>query len=495
MHHCLLLLVWISFVQALLVDKPPRNEIGNPITIHPNQAPRLPPTIFQEPPTYFKNFHLDSCLAPENLNSESADCQRRRRVFFLSSVWRSRLGLRSLSEWRTHYHLQPLNVAADPTTRTGLGFLRDLGPSPRKLFHLVRSKQLHNLRNVHIRQYDANSEYAYFPDPSASPTDFKLSFVTGKCQYFLDSPLNAHASSAYEPATVLPVSTNFSYSHQSGIPASGLAQELGTLQTSDASHHPSHPIAQDSRNTSTDLSVSGVSQTDQSSGQRPTRSKHVQSGSPRSSPTDASFLSGYATTHVPRSQGHARDNKTSSPLARLRQGAVPTTLAPVPTSGSGVQPTYVSPLQSSHPLATIRNETVHDSTSSADPFQDLPATHSHPRVKRSPAHTFKTMIAYDCSDPLQTTAIKTTHMIDCPMANQTPDLNTRNVSLTLLQTTGFYKSTAFRFRRVRSAIPMYCTTHSHQTMAIELLSIANPVTTGCPTRTVTFHVPLFSANF
>ena len=189
MFPCFLLLLWLSSVRALLVDRPPRNEVSNPLTIQPNQAPSSTAHFPEKPPIYAQGIPIDLCLTRANLDLDSSSCQLRRRVFFSSPIWRQRLGLFSLSSWRQYHGLQPINVRADPTTRAGLGFLRDLGSQPRKFFYLPPSQRA-NYLGLKLRPYDASSESQFFPAANASLSTFYFSNSSGQISYFLDSPTN-----------------------------------------------------------------------------------------------------------------------------------------------------------------------------------------------------------------------------------------------------------------------------------------------------------------
>ena len=101
--------------------------------------------------------------------------------------------------------------------------------------------------------------------------------------------------------------------------------------------------------------------------------------------------------------------------------------------------------------------------SSPDLTPPTPATNLHPRA----------IAAFDCSEPQEITSIKATHVLDCPL----PEINITHidhsipVNYTIVQSTGFRDAVGVRVGRVIYSLPQFCTTHSHQTMIVELLRL------------------------
>ena len=425
MFPCFLLLLWLSSVRALLVDRPPRNEVSNPLTIEPNQAPPATAHFPEEPPFYVQGIPIDLCLTRANLDLDSSSCQLRRRVFFSSPIWRQRLGLFSLSSWRQHYGLQPINVRADPTTRTGLGFLRDLGSQPRKFFYLPPSQRA-NYLGLKLRPYDASSESQFFPAANASLSTFYFSNSSGQISYFLDSSTNVSPPEHYhlfqvpsKVATTHPSAGGRGHrsrleSQQGGMPVS----------TSAPRHHestqarPGRPVPP--------ISTTSFPPADRPSGPSSSSHQHGQQGPSGPQDTHAQLHPTTSSPFLPGSPRSARDNTLNGTMGPIRPRAIPDTRNSFSTPGSGVQPIDDGSLESHVPSDSVRTEPVFDPGHYSESPATVPAKNSNSRVKRETQVTFRTMQGYDCSNPQQATAIRASHLLNCPVTNYTaPELNSR----------------------------------------------------------------------
>ena len=457
----------LPLVSSHIFDNPLRNEIKLPYVIHPNAIPHQPPDIHKSPPANFKGFELDKCLQPAFLNDNSIDCQRRRRAFFLSPVWRQRLGLTTLSAWRTHYGFQPISVDADPTTRTTLGFLRDFGPDPRAFFFLPPAQKLKGAQRGLVQQYNRSLDYEFFPASNSSLTSYSSSNITGVLLYHLDSPSN--------PPRHQPLEVQISVSRIPAGTTSELEQTTRPLPVSDTSSVSVSGTQAAALDSSFHLQPTGLPSSDLSPRHPSPGVSHDQSSGPQPSNASPSNGSGNASSNLSGSSRATRTPHQREPLVQLREGTVSPSLHSVPRTSSGVRQANDYP---GKPLSASRTHDVHhversirNATASEEVFRPVASA-----LKLNISNSFRTFQAYDCSDPQETTAVRSNHFFECPI---TPDPNLThnitNITLTVLQTTGFYQTSAFRLTRIKTQIPMYCTTHSHQTMAIELLSVGVPL--------------------
>ena len=141
------------------------------------------------------------------------------------------------------------------------------------------------------------------------------------------------------------------------------------------------------------------------------------------------------------------------------------------------------------------DELLHTNQHDAKPTLASPSGSTNNKFANTAS--MRQMTAYDCSDMLDVTAIEASHVMNCPMDTHPEDhlQSSTPTSFQIVQSTGFYRSTALRFKKVKYTIPQYCTTHSHMTMSIELMRMGQHLRVDQETmrklRTYNKYYPVF----